>query len=262
MTRDDSNLEKWHISAGEIPSNLLKKRKMELLNYSKSHCCEYLSIETDDDMFDLSEAPEECLSSYLENPRSMIFPPVATLSDGIKKCLQNALRLCDSASTLLPCEEVLGHTSFLLLTAVEELGKACMIHAAAEEAESKGRKTAIIRGFRDHSKKLCLGADWLKRTAIHTQFPLAYQSGSLLSILDEGSPDLGLKPGSLGSLHREYGLYVNYFSHAKKWASFKDKYDPLATAFSKTSVQDVVDLLRAGCNAFLQKIEWRESVRP
>jgi hypothetical protein len=69
-----------------------------------------------------------------------------------------------------------------------------------------------------------------------------------------GCQSFGLKRGSLASIHREYGLYVNYQSHSKKWKSFKDAYDPLATTFTDDGVKTMIDLLRITCNAFLEEV--------
>jgi hypothetical protein len=140
MSQDESDPKKWYVSAGDLRHSDLTRVKVDLLKYSKICICSHLSVQTEDDMFDLLEVPEEYLDDFLNNPREMIFPPVATLPDGIQKCLHNALRLCDSIETLLASGQDLGHASFLLLTSLEELGKACMILEMAKAAKKKGSK--------------------------------------------------------------------------------------------------------------------------
>jgi len=97
----------------------------------------------------------------------------------------------------------------------------------------------------------------LKEIALEIQMPMFMSFTEILLILCEGCQSFGIKRGSMASIHREYGLYVNYSCHSRKWNSFKDRYDPLATIFTNNGVKTMVDLLRKACNAFSIEVRSR-----
>ena len=261
MNQDESDPKKWYVSAVDLRGSDVRRVKGDLLKYSKTCTCSHLSVQTDDDMFDLLEVPEEYLDGFVENPRGMNFPPVATLPDGIKKCLQNALRLCDSVDALLASGQDLGHASFLLLTSMEELGKACMILEMGKEAKKMGRKVAIIRQLRDHPEKLWRAGIQLKEVAVETQphtFPDFEEILLAVWQSDESARFMGIKRGFLASIHREYGLYVNYFSHSKTWGAFRDQFDRFRAIFTLEGIKGMIELVRNTCSRFLNDVETKQ----
>jgi len=165
----DSESGKWFVAAHNVSDKALKQKKGDISTFSTDHSYDHLSIQTIDSMFDFSEAPLECLDEFLANPRYICFPPISTLSDGLTKSLEASLQLANSVDILFHSQKDtrdLGLMSFLLLTSLEEIGKACMIVAAAKEAERKGWRTAVIRGLRSHSKKFSIAGKQLKPLAV------------------------------------------------------------------------------------------------
>jgi len=261
MTQDKSDPKKWYVSAVDLRRSDVRRVKGGLLKYSKTCTCSHLSVQTEDDMFDLLEVPEKYLEGFVKDPREMIFPPVATLPDGIKKCLQNALRLCDSVDALLASGQDLGHASFLLLTSLEELGKACMILQMGKEAKKKESDIAVVRQFRDHSEKLWRAGIQLKEIAVETQPHTFLDLEEILLTVwqsDESARFMGIERGSLASIHREYGLYVNYFSHSKTWGAFKDRFDQFTAIFTHDGIKSTIELVRKACCRFLNDVETKQ----
>lgn len=261
-TDSDPNI--YSVEAHELSPKLVRGTlRDKLVQNWRSHSYAHLSVWTDDYLFDFSDMPAELLDSlldgFLRDPRRKIFPPFSTLSDGCGLCLQNSLALIDDAQELLKQrnEKDLGPATFLLVTAIEEFGKALIIRTAAKEASDNKHKIAIIDtrdGFRDHSEKVGVASEQLKCIAIngHIEFT------DLLTLLDPfamGETDLEVKRGSLGSVHREYGLYVNYSTHSKTWWSYKKHWDPLTSIFTKRNMEDLVKLLKISCDAFMHEIQ-------
>lgn len=244
----DSESGKWFVAAHNVSDKALKQKKGDISTFSTDHSYDHLSIQTIDSMFDFSEAPLECLDEFLANPRYICFPPISTLSDGLTKSLEASLQLANSVDILFHSQKDtrdLGLMSFLLLTSLEEIGKACMIVAAAKEAERKGWRTAVIRGLRSHSKKFSIAGKQLKPLAV--QLNLVDQATFLheLGAKIEGEPD-----GVFGKWHREYGLYVGYSAQGKRWRTFQTQYEQsLVSDFSEDKIESWISLLRTACGA-------------
>jgi hypothetical protein len=96
---------------------------------------------------------------------------------------------------------------------------------------------------------------------VETQTPILSNFEHILLILwesDERARALGIKRGSLASIHREYGLYVNYFSHSKKWGAFKDRFDRFTTIFTDDGIKTMIELLRKACSTFLDDVQTKQ----
>jgi AbiV family abortive infection protein len=259
----DSDPNTHVVSAVELPPKLVKKKLRDsLLHQWRSRSYEHLSVWTDDDYFDFSDMPAQLLDNlldgFLNDPRSRIFPPLSTIPDGCRLCLENSLGLAHDVQELLKCRDMkdLGPTSFLFLTAIEEFGKALLILRAGKEAP-KGYKIAVIDakdGFRDHAEKLSIANKQLLEIAVSNNIGFM-GTLSMLHTLGMGAPSLGFKSGSLGSAQREYGLYVNYVGEAKQWWSFKERWDPFANVINKDKIKESVRLLEISCDTFLKELQ-------
>jgi AbiV family abortive infection protein len=248
----DSESGKWRVVANNVSDKTLKQEKSDISTFSAAHSYDHLSIQTIDDMFDFSEAPLECLDEFPGNPRDICFPPVSTLSDGLTKSLENSLQLANSVDILFHSQKGtrnLGLMNFLLLTSLEEIGKACMILAAAKEAERKGWKTGVIRGLRKHSKKFSIAGKQLKALAVQLNL---FDHAAYLHDLAAKIP--GEADGVFGKWHREYGLYVGYSAHGKRWRTPQTQYaQSLVSGLQENTIESWVSLLKTACDAFSQE---------
>jgi len=252
--RPDSESEKWRVTAHEVCSKLLIEKTEDVIAYSKTHSYDLLRIEAIDGSFDFSEAPLEHLRVFLANPRYICFPPTATLHDGLMLSLENSLQLTESVDVLFASKSArpyLGLMSFLLLSSVEEIGKACMIVAAAREAARKRWKTAVIRGLKDHATKFHIAGKQLKPVAMESHLDSLVLFLHMLGMTREG-----MKDGQFGEDHREYGLYVGYEPHTKRWRTFRLQYEStLASDFREGNTESWTCLLKIACNALREEAQ-------
>jgi len=248
----DTESKKWFVRINNVASKDIKHKKDDMVNYSRTQSYDLLWIQTEDGLFDFSEAPLERLDDFIGNPEHICFPPISTLRDGFMKSVENSLQLVNSVDVLFSSDRThsyLGLMSFLLLSSIEEIGKAHMIAMAAKEAAKKKWKTAMIRGLKKHPMKFNIAGKQLKPFA--EQLDLLNQATLLheLCAKIEGEPD-----GVFGKRHREYGLYVGYSPTGKRWRTFQSQYEQtLVSPFSENEITSWICLLKTACNTLLQE---------